>query len=272
MTPQQPATAPEPDTKRNLSKRDFLVGAVAGGCFLQAGKWGAALATPAPSPAPVPPAPYRFGYAQSGEDILVEVILDYLKQPTPTYLDIGAYDPIQMNNTYLFYARGSHGVLVEPNPDLTSLLKGARPRDTLLTAGIGFSGVREELDYYRLSEPSWNTFSKEQAEHCVKVSKGSVTIKEVVKTPLLPINEVCAEHFPTGAPDFLSVDVEGLDLEILRTLDFEKHRPKVICVETIETGTNREMVETGQFLTGKGYVARGGSFFNTIFVDKKILT
>lgn len=268
MTTSRPANAPEPRPERKLSKREFLVGAVAGGCALQAGKWGAALAAPA---APVSPAPYRVGYAQCGEDIVAGAIFDYLKHPKPTYLDIGAYQPVQMNNTFLFYIQGSRGVLVEPNPDLTPLLTNTRPGDAVLTVGIGTSGVRETLDYYRLSESSWNTFSREQADHCVKVSGGKVTLKEVVKTPLVPINEVIAQHFPAGAPDFLSIDVEGLDLEILRTLDFDKHRPKVICVETIETGTNREKVETGQFLLGKGYAVRGGSFFNTIFVDKKLL-
>ena len=159
MTPTQPATPPQPDTERKLSKRDFLVGVVAGGCALQAGRWGAALATPALPVPPAPPAPYRAGYAQCGEDILVAVIFDYLKHPKPTYLDIGAYDPVKMNNTFLLYLQGSRGVLVEPNPDLTSLLTGTRPEDTVLAVGIGTSGVRETLDYYRLSEPSWNTFS-----------------------------------------------------------------------------------------------------------------
>jgi FkbM family methyltransferase len=270
MTP--PQTSASPNATRSLSKRDFLVGMAAGGCFLQAGKWGAsALAKPTAAAPPDSPRPYHVGYAQSGEDILVQVIFDYLKQPIPTYLDIGAFEPVTMNNTYLFYALGARGVLVEPNPDLTAKLTETRPGDTVLAVGIGTSGVHEELDFYRLSEPSWNTFSKEQAEHCVKVSGGKVTIQEVVKTPLVPINEVCARHFPSGEPDFLSVDVEGLDLQILRTLDFDKHRPKVICVETIETGTNRERVETGQFLATKGYVARGGSFFNTVFVDKKLI-
>ena len=88
---------------------------------------------------------------------------------------------------------------MEPNPDLTPLLTNTRPGDTVLTVGIGTSGVRETLDYYRLSESSWNTFSREQADHCVKVSGGKVTIKEVVKTPLVPINEVIAQHFPAGA-------------------------------------------------------------------------
>lgn len=269
MTPPQPANAPEPRPVRKLSTREFLVGAVAGGCALQTGKWGVAMAAPA---RPAVPAPTRIGYAQTGEDIVVAVLFDYLKHPKPTYLDVGAHDPVRLNNTFLFYLQGSRGVLVEPNPDLTPLLTGVRPGDTVLTVGIGTSGVRETLDYYRLSESSWNTFSREQADHCVKVSGGKVAIKEVVKTPLVPINEVIAQHFPAGAPDFLSVDVEGLDLEILQTLDFDRHRPKVICVETIETGTNREKVETGQFLLGKGYAVRGGSFFNTIFVDKKLLT
>src|SRR5262245_48341427 len=57
-------------------------------------------------------------YAQQGEDLILWNMCEFLKIRQPTYLDIGAYDPIEINNTYLFYTRGCRGVLVEPNPAL----------------------------------------------------------------------------------------------------------------------------------------------------------
>jgi hypothetical protein len=245
-----------------FSKREFLLGAVAGGCALQAARWAAPVALGAPKEPE-----HRVSFAQSGEDIVVSTIFSHLGLPQPSYIDIGASDPIKLSNTYLFYLQGCRGVLVEPNVDLIPQYQKVRPRDTFLNVGIGIDST-PSADYYRLSEPSWNSFSKEHADLGVAAGK---TIKEVVKMPLVNVNEVLAQHFPGGAPDFFSIDIEGLDLPVLKTLNFEKHRPKVICVETIILGTTKEVSETGEFLLSKGYAIRGASLMNTVFVDKAIL-
>jgi FkbM family methyltransferase len=247
-----------------LSKREFLFGAVAGGVAFQAARMAV------PSAFGQTPKEAKLSYAQSGEDLVVSFIFDYLKLPQPSYIDIGAWLPVNDNNTYLFYQRGCRGVLVEPNVDLVPVLRKERGRDTVLNVGIGVDTVKE-ADYYRMSGSAMNTFSKEQAEQVVRETNGKVTIQEVVKMPLVNINEVLDEHFNGGAPDFLSIDVEGLDLPILRTLNFVKHRPKVICVETLIAASTKENPEINQFLQSKDYVIRGSSFVNAIFVDKALL-
>jgi FkbM family methyltransferase len=208
-------------------------------------------------------------YAQSGEDQIVYFILEYLNVRTRDYLDVGAWAPILNNNTYLFYRLGYRGVLVEPNGAACKRLREVRPGDTVLEAGIGVTSVRE-ADYYVMSKTSWNTFSKEEAERQVKVSNGTEVIKEVIKMPLLDINQVMADHFKR-APAFLSVDTQGLELAILKSIDYGRFRPKVICAETLVTGTNKSIPETAAFMETKGYVVRGMSFVNTIFVDSKII-
>lgn len=261
---------PQPPTARSgPSKRDFLVGTVAGGVLLQAAhlvRGGRAAATPTPTA----PEKFHVSYAQAGEDLVVAWIMNHLGIVRPTYLDIGAYDPVDMSNTYLLYKRGGRGVLVEPNPDLTPRLAAVRPGDTVLPVGIGVS-AETAADYYRMSEPSWNTFDKGQADHCVRETGGRVTVREVIKMPLVPVNEVIAQHFPAGAPDFFSIDIEGLDLAILKTLDWQRRRPKVICAETLVTATDKESSETGRFLLAQGYHHRGGSFANAVFVDSRVL-
>lgn len=207
-------------------------------------------------------------FAQSGEDLIVLFIFQYLKITDVSYLDIGAYDPIRMNNTYLFYQLGSRGVLVEPNVTMCERLRAVRPEDTTLAAGIGVTAVRE-ADYYVMTEPSWNSFSKEEAEQQTKATGGRISIREVVKMPLLNINDVMNEHFK-GPPTFLSVDAEGLHLAILKTVDFKRFRPKIICVETLVAGTNRTIPEIPAFMETQGYVVRGQTFPNTIFVDSRI--
>jgi len=208
-------------------------------------------------------------FAQSGEDLIAHFIFKYLGIGDITYLDVGAYDPISINNTYYFYQKGFRGVLVEPNVTMCEKLRAVRPMDTTLTAGIGVTAVRE-ADYYLMTEPSWNTFSKEEAEHQAKVTDGKIKIEKVIKMPLLDINDVMAQHL-NGAPAFLSIDAEGWHLAILKAIDYQRFRPKVICVETLVSGTKAVIQDIPAFMTSQGYVDRGGSFVNTLFVDGKIL-
>ena len=208
-------------------------------------------------------------FSQAGEDLIVRFFFQYRQISDITYLDVGANEPVALNNTYYFYTRGYRGVLVEPNRTLCQRLREKRPGDTVLDAGIGITAARE-ADYYIMSHHSWNTFSREEAEHQVKVSKGRVTIKEVVKMPLLDINDVMERYFQR-APTFLSVDTEGLDLAILKSIDYTRFRPKVICAETLVSSTTKSRPEIPEFMAAQDYVIRGGSFVNTIFVDSKIL-
>jgi FkbM family methyltransferase len=210
-------------------------------------------------------------YSQSGEDLIADFIFRYLKfySENASYLDIGANHPVDTNNTYYFYLKGCRGVLVEPNVSLCEKLRAGRPEDTTLVAGIGVTATRA-ADYYVMSQPNWNTFSKEEADHQVEVTAGKVAIRQVIKMPLLDINEVMAEHFK-GAPSYLSIDAEGLHLAILKTIDFGRFRPKVICVETLVSGTNRLIPEIPAFMETQEYVVRGQTFVNTLFVDSRIL-
>jgi hypothetical protein len=152
---------------------------------------------------------------------------------------------------------------------LCEKLRSVRPGDTTLAAGIGATDARE-ADYYVMTFDGLNTFSKEEAAHQVEVSQGRVSIKEVIKMPLRNINSVMELHFQ-GAPTFLSIDTEGMDLPILKSIDYRRYRPAIICAETLVAGTARTRPEIPEFMATQGYVVRGGSFVNTIFVDSKIL-
>lgn len=266
-----------------IDRKGFLRGmgcAAAGAALGALGHRGLAPAPP-PPPAPRPPRltipPRRENipprgedsFSQAGEDRIVLYIYQALGISKADYLDIGAYDPVHINNTYLLYRLGSRGVLVEPNAAMCKRIREVRPGDTVLEAGIGVTAARE-ADFYVMSEPSWNTFSKEEAERQVQVSDGRITIVEVIKMPLLDINQVMADHLK-GAPAFLSVDTQGLELAILQSIDYDRFRPKVICAETLVTGTHTSSPEIVEFLGTKGYVVRGMSFVNTIFVDSKII-
>ena len=255
-----------------MRRKDFLIGmgGLAVGVPLGAAGTLTALRPEPGPPAPALPSQGHVSYSQAGEDLIVRYFFGHLNIRDISYLDIGAYDPIYLNNTYLFYRQGHRGVLIEPNVTMCEKLRAVRPGDTTLEAGIGI-GKPGVADYYVMSEPSWNTFDKAEADHQVKATGGKVTIKEVRRMPLLNVNDVMAEHFNGKAPAFVSVDAEGWHLAILKSIDFERFRPKVVCVETLVSGEHRTIPEIPAFMTATGYVARGGSFVNTIFVDAKLL-
>jgi hypothetical protein len=135
-----------------ISRKDFLLGlggAAAGGPL-------GALAHRELAREPGPEHGTR-SYAQSGEDLVADFIFRYLGISKITYLDVGAHDPILINNTFFFYVAGHRGVLVEPNAAMCEKLRAVRPRDTTLVAGIGVTAVRQ-ADYFLMTDPSWNTF------------------------------------------------------------------------------------------------------------------
>ena len=138
-----------------------------------------------------------------------------------------------------------------------------------MNIGIGV-GIEKEADFYVMSERALNTFSKEEAERYV--SFGTKKIEEVIKVPLLSINEVIEKNF-ASTPNFISLDVEGLDLAILQTVDFDKYRPEVFCIETItyrEDKTEEKCQDIIDFMKEMDYFVYADTYINSIFVDKKM--
>jgi len=259
-----------------IKRRDFLGGAVCGAAAAAAGvaAWRARDAPPAPSAPPPQPPPLpehaRLSFSQQGEDIvLFHALHEMLKITAPTYLDIGAAYPVRGNNTYLLYTTGARGVLVEPNPALAAELRLKRPGDTVIEAGIGVDDVAE-ADYYEIKgNPMLNTFSAAQVARLQRGQTESV-VERVVKKPLLDLNRVIAERLGR-APDLLSTDVEGLDHAIIRTLDLARFRPAVICAEVVPATNSGRLSATTRYLASRGYVPRGGSMYNTVYLDARRL-
>ena len=243
-----------------MQRRQFLTGAVVGaatGAALAGGSLAVVRRTTA--------SPGQTSYSAMGEDlILVALLRVVLKIDRPTYLDIGAADPVAVNNTYLLHTLGSRGVLVEPNPTYVERLRAVRPTDVTVGAGVG-TGEATEADYYVIKNaPMLNTFSSEVAE---ERKRGGDVVERVVKMPLVPIMQVIDEHLH-AAPDLLSIDAEGMDLDIVRSLDLTKYRPPVICAETKGPAYTHESTPLAQFLVTKGYIVTAGTLYNTILVDR----
>ena len=180
------------------------------------------------------------------------------------YLDIGAADPVLGSNTYALYQQGAHGVLVEPTPDKADLLRRIRPRDTLVRAGAAFDSRRSaELTLFgRGNAGLFNTFKPEQVRTIGTVSKGwREQLRPVGKidVPLVGITEIITKYLNAKAPDFLSIDVEGYDYEVLSLLDFAVYQPTLICIEASSGHIHG-------FLSGHGYQCICMSPDNLVFL------
>ncbi len=213
----------------------------------------------------------RRSYSQSGEDIIISDLFLRLGIPNPDYLDIGANDPISLNNTYRLYTRGSRGVCIEPNPVMYKRLLQKRPQDIIINAGVAFD-EKQQADFYMFPAQfhGLNTFSKEEAafwEHTGNEEIGRHKPEQVICMKLIDINEIMEKYF-TRQPNLVSIDVEGLDLEIAKLINFEKFKPEVFCLETLGfVGGNKEINKTEivDFFISKGYFVYANTYINTIF-------
>lgn len=215
--------------------------------------------------------PYKglVSYSQTGEDLIVFNLFNHLGISQPTYFDIGANDPIQYSNSYFFYLRGSKGVCVEPNPVLVEKFRSKRPKDTILEVGISIDG-RVSADYYMMSWHEFNTFSKERAVEIQNHYGGKNNIERVVERELISVMDVFDKHIGIS-PNFLSLDVEGLDFEILKQIDFSRMSPDVFCVETLSLSEPGLKSSTELFFLERGYSLFAHTYVNSLFVKNTII-
>lgn len=168
-------------------------------------------------------------YSQDGEDMILKSIYEGKKGHKGFFVDIGAHHPVRYSNTLFFYKRGWKGINVEPTPSAIKPFNVFRRRDINLNIGVG--EFKDSLTFYCFNEPALNSFSKEVSERIVRETPKYKIVKEV-KIDVLPLSEVFDRYLPQGTKiDFLTIDVEGLDFEVLKSNNWDKYKPDVILVE-----------------------------------------
>jgi FkbM family methyltransferase len=208
---------------------------------------------------------YRKSWSQCGEDLIMRFLFDLLHIGHPSYIDIGAHHPYFYNNTYLFYRQGARGISVEPDPSLYAGLRRGRRRDINLNIGVG---PREaEMDFYVMSRRTLSTFSGIEARKYV--DQHGLRIVDTRRIRVQTFAQVVDTHMGR-TPDLVSLDVEGLDLDILRSIDFSRHRPHVFCVETISyaqgDGGGVKSPEIHALMRDNDYMLYADTYINSIYV------
>lgn len=200
---------------------------------------------------------YLVSFSKSGDDIQLRQLIKNKKPGT--YVDIGCWDPTKSSNSYFFYLRGWRGICIDPNPELAERYKKIRPSDTFINCAIGQN--KGHLNYYMLDEhnSSMNTFDLEFLKKHNLESK----IKETLSIPLYNLKAILDKHLkPNERLDFFDIDVEGLDLEVLKSNDWEKYRPAVLIIETNLSLRDEINSEVVKYLEEQGYSLKAKTVIN----------
>jgi FkbM family methyltransferase len=206
-------------------------------------------------------------YSQSGEDLIINNIFLLRDIVKPSYVDIGAHHPWLINNTALLYNKGSRGINIEPNPELLTKFEKERPEDINLNIGISSQG--EAMDFYIIKDNTFSTFSEEES---IKFVSHGHEIEKIIKVKTSKIKETIKDYAGGIFPDLLSIDVEGLEMEILKDIDYVDNYPKIICVETADyspIGAGIKRVDIMNFIESKGYYLYADTNLNSIFVKNE---
>ena len=174
-------------------------------------------------------------FAQYGEDVFVRDWFNNRKDGF--YVDIGASHPTRISNTYLLYRLGWHGVTVEPIPLLCRLHRRWRPRDILVEKAIG--PAKGTFNFYEMMPSVLSTVDARTAEKYIMESK-AVLLRSFEISVITPA-ELFSEFVGKRTIDFLSMDIEGLDVRTIAAIDFEQVRPRLICIE-INDASERAVV------------------------------
>ena len=205
-------------------------------------------------------------YSMFGEDLVVKKI--FKNKKNGYYVDVGCYHPIDGNNTYLLYKKGWTGINIDLNQTSIELFNIARNNEKNLNVAISNKSQKIKF-YYRKKINMLNTINKQFAKSSFK--KGfkigyiqSETLNIILNKSKLKNKKI----------DFLNLDIEGNEINALKSLNFRKYSPKLICVEIHNNTSGRNSKDylkkkpIYNFLRNKGYKHIWKNEYSFIFKRK----
>lgn len=181
------------------------------------------------------------------------------------YVDVGAHHPHRFSNTYKFYKKGWNGLNIEPNPDAHSLFSKHRNRD--INLNIGISTEIGSLTYYMFDEPALNTFDPDMVKN--RLADTPYRLLRETKIKVSTLKQVFDEFISTTTINYMTIDVEGLDLEVLQSNDWHVYRPEWVLVEQLDLMSLENLdYEIHTFMKSVRYVLFAKTF-NTLFYKRE---
>ncbi len=183
------------------------------------------------------------------------------------YVDIGAHHPRRFSNTYFFYRNGWSGINIDPNPDAIRQFRSERPKDQNLQVGV--ADRTAIMKYYCFDEPALNTFDGEMVQS--RLASEPFKLVETMDIRVERLDDILRRHLPSKQViDFLSVDVEGLDLAVLRSNDWQLFRPYYVLTELLNSTLEQAISsDTYRFMKSCDYVLFAKTLNTLIFRDEK---
>lgn len=205
-------------------------------------------------------------YSQEGEDVVLRRFLDLSR--SGFYVDVGAHHPVRYSNTKYYYDRGWSGINIDADPALINEFEIKRNRDINLLSGVG--DQKKSMTLYIFNHPAINTFDSKLAAERAKLPEYDIVNK--LEIMIRSLAELLDEHMPAKRPiDFMSIDVEGQDLNVLRSNNWAKYRPAYILIECLGAVQSMEAVfnnDVTSYLRGHGYQPIAKTLYTVIFGDK----
>jgi len=192
--------------------------------------------------------------SQGGEEILLWNFFD--RKRDGFFIDVGAYDGVTFSNTYFFEAIGWTGILIEPMPDFFDACRTRRPFSRVIHAAVS-EGNRQTptatlhvASGAKASGLETLSFIGDNPSQLERIERASGQVRAVT-VPCRSLDEILADHL--GAIDFVSIDVEGAELDMLHGFDVNRHQPRVLVIEDNSGGEDKRV---GLWLQDRGYVER----------------
>ncbi len=188
----------------------------------------------------------ELSYSQNLEDY--HLSLAFAGQATGTYIDIGAGHPVADNVSFWFYERGWRGIVVEPQSELAALYGRLRPRDIAVRGLVGRENG--EADFHMVDRLHGLSTTREDV---ARKSRAFDVDYRTLRLPVTTLAQLCESH-GVGPIDFLKIDVEGAESEVLFGGDWNRFRPKVIVAEAVSPMSSEPSWQDWEpFLLAQGY-------------------
>ncbi len=205
----------------------------------------------------------QLSYSQDGEDMILRRMFE--NQGTGFYVTSEPTIRSGFSNTCYFHRRGWRGINIDANPAAIRAFNRSRPSDTNICSGV--AETRGKLTFHQFNEPALNTFDPELAVE--RAALPGYRLVDQTEVDVARLDDVLLAHLPAAqAIDFLSVDVEGFDLQVLRSNDWTRFRPKALLVEA--RGSDLSQLEGDPacaFAQSVGYRPLAKTVNTVIFVE-----
>ena len=192
-------------------------------------------------------------YSQGGEDLF---ILKKFKKPG-FYVDVGCHHPTRINNCHLLYKNGWTGINIDLNRISIKIFNFVRKKDVNVNMAISLK--KGNIMYY---------YNKPLGLSNSLLKKKYLPFFDSIKTDRLD-SIIDGTSFKNKRIDFLNIDIEGKDIDALKSLDFKRYNPKSICVEIWDSKKGFKSHKVYKFLIKKNYSLAAKKNENYIFLKNK---